>query len=143
MKKLPIFFYNQESNYTIKHKNRLRNWINTSILSEGHELDTLNFIFCSDEYLLKMNEQYLHHDTYTDIITFDNSEKPNTIAGDIFISIDRVRENAKIFETSLANELQRVIIHGTLHLLGYPDKTKKAKKLMTEKEDEYLKQRNF
>jgi probable rRNA maturation factor len=143
MKKLPIYFYNQESNYTIKQKNRLRNWINGTILSEDHELDTLNFIFCSDEYLLKMNEQYLHHNTYTDIITFDNSEMPRTIAGDIFISIDRVRENAKIFETSLANELQRVIIHGTLHLLGYPDKTKKAKKLMTEKEDKYLKQRNF
>lgn len=140
MKKLPIYFYQQETTYTVKQKNNLRNWINRTILTEGYELQTLNFIFCSDEYLLKMNEQYLKHDTYTDIITFDNSETPNLIAGDIFISIDRIRDNAKSFKTTFTNELHRVIIHGTLHLLGYADKTNKAKKLMTEKEDEYLNQ---
>lgn len=143
MKKLPIYFYQQESTYILKQKNILRNWINRTILTEGHQLQILNFIFCSDEYLLKINEQYLHHDTYTDIITFDNSETPNNIAGDIFISIDRIRENAKFFKTTFSNELHRVIIHGTLHLLGYADKTAKAKKLMTEKEDEYLNLREF
>ena len=143
MKKLPIYFYQQESTYILKQKNILRNWINRTILTEGHQLQILNFIFCSDEYLLKINEQYLHHDTYTDIITFDNSEMPNNIAGDIFISIDRIRENAKFFKTTFRNELHRVIIHGTLHLLGYADKTAKAKKLMTEKEDEYLNLREF
>lgn len=143
MKKLPIYFYQQESTYILKQKNILRNWINRTILTEGHQLQILNFIFCSDEYLLKINEQYLHHDTYTDIITFDNSETPNNIAGDIFISIDRIRENAKFFKTTFSNELHRVVIHGTLHLLGYADKTAKAKKLMTEKEDEYLNLREF
>lgn len=143
MKKLPIYFYQQESTYILKQKNILRNWINRTILTEGHQLQILNFIFCSDEYLLKINEQYLHHDTYTDIITFDNSEMPNNIAGDIFISIDRIRENAKFFKTTFSNELHRVIIHGTLHLLGYADKTAKAKKLMTVKEDEYLNLRGF
>ena len=143
MKKLPIYFYQQESTYILKQKNILRNWINRTILTEGHQLQILNFIFCSDEYLLKINEQYLHHDTYTDIVTFDNSEMPNNIAGDIFISIDRIRENAKFFKTTFSNELHRVVIHGTLHLLGYADKTAKAKKLMTEKEDEYLNLREF
>ena len=143
MKKLPIYFYQQESTYILKQKNILRNWINRTILTEGHQLQVLNLIFCSDEYLLKINEQYLHHDTYTDIITFDNSETPNNIAGDIFISIDRIRENAKFFKTTFSNELHRVVIHGTLHLLGYADKTAKAKKLMTEKEDEYLNLREF
>ena len=143
MKKLPIYFYQQESTYILKQKNILRYWINRTILTEGHQLQILNFIFCSDEYLLKINEQYLHHDTYTDIITFDNSETPNNIAGDIFISIDRIRENAKFFKTTFSNELHRVVIHGTLHLLGYADKTAKAKKLMTEKEDEYLNLREF
>jgi rRNA maturation RNase YbeY len=143
MKKLPIYFYNQETNYSVKQKKNLRNWINHTILNEGQELQTLNFIFCSDEYLFQMNEQYLNHDTYTDIITFDNSELPNLISGDIFISIDRIRENAKNFQTTFTNELHRVIIHGTLHLLGYADKTNKAKRLMTEKEDEYLYKRGF
>lgn len=143
MKKLSIYFYNQDTSYTLKQKNKVRNWITRTILTEGYALQNLNFIFCSDDYLLKLNEQYLNHDTYTDIITFDNSEIPNLITGDIFISIDRIRENAKSFKTTFTNELHRVIIHGTLHLLGYADKTAKAKNLMTEKEDEYLNQRRF
>ncbi len=138
MKKLPIFFYQQDISYTLKHKNSLRQWIHQTILHENHQLQSLNFIFCSDTYLLSLNRQYLQHDTYTDIITFDNSETPNLIAGDIFISIDRVRENAKTFNTTFSHELHRVMIHGTLHLLGYKDKSAKAKKIMTQKEDEYL-----
>jgi rRNA maturation RNase YbeY len=93
--------------------------------------------------LLQINQQYLDHDTYTDIITFDNSEKEKVIEGDIFISIDRIRENAEKFGTGETDELQRVIIHGALHLLGYKDKTPAAKKSMTSKEDHYLGIRNF
>ncbi|TAF46519.1 MAG: rRNA maturation RNase YbeY [Sphingobacteriales bacterium] len=141
MKKLPIFFYQQEVSYTLKHKNKLRQWINQTILHEKHQLESLNFIFCSDNYLLTLNRQYLHHNTYTDIITFDNSETSGLIIGDIFISIDRIKENAKTFNSSFTNELHRVMIHGTLHLLGYKDKSAKAKKLMTQKEDEYLRER--
>lgn len=138
MKKLPIFFYLQNFSYTLKQKNKLRQWINKAIVKENHQLQTLNFILCNDDYLLTLNRQYLQHDTYTDIITFDNSEKLNLIKGDIFISLDRIKENATTFKTSKTNELHRVMIHGTLHLLGYKDKSAKTKKLMTKKENEYL-----
>jgi rRNA maturation RNase YbeY len=94
-------------------------------------------IFCSDEYLLDVNKKYLNHDYYTDIITFDYVED-KIISGDIFISSDRVRENANQFNVSFEMELFRIIIHGILHLLGYKDKTKKDKSLMTEKENFYL-----
>ncbi|WP_395804728.1 rRNA maturation RNase YbeY, partial [Daejeonella sp.] len=93
--------------------------------------------------LLSINQQFLNHDTYTDIITFDNSDKEGLIIGDIFISVDRVQDNAESFKTELEDELQRVMIHGTLHLLGYPDKGKEAKVIMTQKEDFYLSKRGF
>lgn len=143
MKKLPIHFFEQDVVCTIKKKNKLRNWINTTINAENFKLDHLNFIFCADDYLLKINLEFLNHDTLTDIITFDNSEVETLVAGEIYISIDRLRENAKIFNTKFTDELHRVIIHGTLHLLGYQDKSAKAKKLMTKKEDEYLAKRCF
>ncbi|MGZ3836667.1 MAG: rRNA maturation RNase YbeY, partial [Mucilaginibacter sp.] len=106
-------------------------------------LKELNYIFCSDQYLLQINQQYLDHDTYTDIVTFDNSDIAKVIVGDIFISIDRIRENAAKFNTGEVNELHRVIIHGALHLLGYTDKKADSKKTMTAKEDHYLSLRNF
>ena len=143
MKRLPIHFFFEETSFTLKSKTNLRNWINSTIEAEKHILNELNFIFCSDDYLLEINQQYLKHDTYTDIITFDNSEEKGQIYGDIFISIDRIRENAKTFKVSFSDELHRVIIHGTLHLLGYPDKKKEEKALMTEKENHYLALRNF
>ncbi|MDA9554667.1 rRNA maturation RNase YbeY [Pelobium sp.] len=143
MKRLPIHFFFEETSFILKSKTNLRNWINRTIEAEKHQLNELNFIFCSDDYLLEINQQYLKHDTYTDIITFDNSEEKGQIYGDIFISIDRIRENAKTFKVSFPNELHRVIIHGTLHLLGYPDKKKEEKALMTEKENQYLALRNF
>jgi len=102
----------------------------------------LNFIFCSDNYLLKINVEHLNHDTYTDIITFDYS-KEDRISGDIFISIDRVEENAKSHKTSFENELHRVIIHGVLHLLGYGDKEPGQKAEMRQKEDFCLSLRDF
>lgn len=138
MKKLPINFFQENIKYELKNKNKVRKWLNDTIISENYELETLNFIFCSDDYLLTINLEYLNHDTLTDIITFDNSTTKNTIAGDIYISLDRVKENAKIFNTKLTDELHRVIIHGTLHLLGYDDKSAKTKTKMTKAEDKFL-----
>lgn len=138
MRKAPVYFFSEEVKYTVKNKILIRNWINDTIIAEGYQLEELNFILCSDEYLLAMNQQYLKHDTYTDVITFDNSEGLKTILGDIFISIERIQENARQFKTTTQQELCRVMIHGTLHLLGYPDKGKAAKTLMTQKEDQYL-----
>lgn len=143
MSRLPIQFFSEETSFSPKAKTALRSWINETILSEKHQLQELNFIFCSDEYLLKINQQYLDHDTYTDIITFDHSEFKGEIYGDIFISIDRVKENAKTFQTTTLNELHRVIIHGTLHLLGFTDKKNADKEKMTAKENQYLAIRNF
>lgn len=137
-----INFFTEEVKYKLNHKLSLKRWIKETINAENYVLDELNFILCSDEYLLKINREYLNHDTYTDVITFDNSEQLKIITGDIFISLDRIRENALKYDHDTADELQRVMIHGTLHLLGYKDKGKVAKLLMTEKEDFYLAKRH-
>lgn len=138
-----IHFFEEDIHFKLKDKNKVKAWIKATIESEGYQLEELNYIFCSDAYLLEINRQYLDHDTFTDIITFDNSEKEKVVTGDIFISIDRIRENAAKFDTGLVNELHRVVIHGALHLLGYTDKTAASKKVMTSKEDHYLGIRNF
>lgn len=137
-----INFFTEEVKYKLNHKLSLKRWIKETINAEDYVLDELNFILCSDEYLLKINREYLNHDTYTDVITFDNSEQLKIITGDIFISLDRIRENALKYDHDPADELHRVMIHGTLHLLGYKDKGKVAKLLMTEKEDFYLAKRH-
>lgn len=98
----------------------------------------INIIFCSDTYLYKLNYDYLGHDTFTDIITFDQSEKDQALEGDIFISVERAKENAQAFEVSLEQELSRLMVHGMLHLIGYSDKTKDQKKEMRIKEEAYL-----
>jgi len=133
-----INFFTEDITYTLKHKTIIKKWIEATIIAEGYKLEELNFILCSDEYLLHINQDFLQHDDYTDVITFDNSEELKTIVGDIFISLERIKENANTFKSTTLKELCRVIIHGTLHLLGYKDKTKAAKTLMTEKEDFYL-----
>lgn len=133
-----INFFTEDINYTLKNKTIIKKWIESTIIEEGYCLSELNFILCSDEYLLRINQDYLQHDDYTDVITFDNSEEPKTIVSDIFISLERIKENALNFKSTTVNELCRVMIHGTLHLLGYLDKTKAAKKEMTAKEDFYL-----
>lgn len=139
-----IHFFSEDIAFTLKEKQKVREWIATTIQKEGFiRIGELNFIFCSDEYLHTINKQYLNHDTYTDIVTFDSSEEEQVIAGDVFISIDRIRENAKQFATLERDELHRVIIHGVLHLCGYFDKKKDDKVLMTQKEDYYLKVRAF
>ena len=133
-----IAFYTESIKYTLKEKNKIREWINLAIASEKKTTGTINIIFCSDKYLLKLNKEYLKHNYFTDIITFDNSENKRSISGDIFISIDRVKENAKDFSKSVKNELLRVMIHGILHLIGYKDKSSQQKILMNSKEDYYL-----
>lgn len=138
MSKIAVNFFTEDISYTLKQKTRIRTWLLETIKAEGYVLEELNFILCSDEYLLNMNQQFLNHDTYTDVITFDNSETAKTIVGDIFISIERIQENAREFKSSIAVELCRVMVHGTLHLLGYKDKSKAQKTLMTQKEDHYL-----
>jgi len=138
-----IQFFEEDIAYKLKNKTAVRKWITNTIKSEGYSLQELTYVFCTDEYLLGINQQYLDHDTYTDIITFDNSEEEGLIVGDIFISIERIKENAAKFAVTETQELHRVMIHGALHLLGYKDKSVADKKKMTLKEDHYLGERNF
>ena len=119
-----------------------KKYINQLILNELSILGNINIIFCSDEYLLKINKQYLEHDYYTDIITFNYVEN-DIIAGDLFISYERIKENAESYETEVKREVVRVVFHGILHLVGYNDKTESEKKIMREKEDFYLQRVNF
>jgi len=138
-----IQFFEEDIAYKLKNKTGVRQWVTDTIIAEGYKLKELTYIFCSDAHLLQINLQYLDHDTYTDIVTFDNSANEGVIVGDIFISIDRIRENALKFNVTEITELHRVIIHGVLHLLGYTDKSVSAKKKMTQKEDFYLSKRGF
>ena len=138
-----INFFEEDIAFKLKNKIAIRKWITGAIIAEGYKLEELNYIFCSDNYLLQINQQYLDHDTYTDIVTFDNSEEEGLIVSDIFISVDRTRENAAKFVVTEAQELHRVMIHGALHLLGYKDKSVADKKKMTSKEDFYLEKRDF
>jgi len=135
----PIIEFNKTNiSFELKHKTKVRAWIEASVKEEGYNLDNLSYIFCDDKYLLKLNKDYLNHDTFTDIITFDYSEKKGIINGEIYISIDRVKANAKEFKSTFINELHRVMIHGILHLCGYKDKSSKQKLEMRAKEDYYL-----
>lgn len=139
-----IQFFSEDIDFTLKEKQKVRQWIAAVIKTEGFKrIGELNFIFCSDSYLLEINKQYLDHDTFTDIVTFDSSENQDTIAGDIFISIDRIDDNATKFSVTQRDELHRVIIHGVLHLCGYLDKKKEDKDLMTQKENSSLQARLF
>jgi probable rRNA maturation factor len=133
-----INFFSQLDSFKIPQPRKTSSWIQVAIKKEKRKLRQLNFIFCSDEDLLKVNIQYLNHKTYTDIITFDNSDIEGELEGDIFISIDRVRENAENLNLPFLDEYHRVIIHGVLHLIGYSDKTSVKKKEMRKKEDAYL-----
>jgi len=115
----------------------ISNWLSNVALSENKNIDTISVIFCSDDYLLSVNKEYLNHDYYTDIITFDYSVDTE-ISGDLFISIDRVKENSTEFNVPFLNELHRVLVHGVLHLCGYGDKSPVEETLMRSKEDFYL-----
>lgn len=129
-----MILFHKETNFELKQKTIYKHWIKSIILDLKKRVGEINYIFCDDEYLLEMNQKYLKHDTYTDIITFDYSEK-NVISGDIFISIERVKENSTKFSKGFEEELHRVLAHGILHLCGFKDKTSKESTLMREKED--------
>lgn len=131
-----INFYSENS-FEISTVSNYETWIKEVIISEGKKTGEINFIFCDDDYLLELNQKYLQHDTYTDIISFDSSVG-NILNGDIFISTQRVAENAGKYEVSFSEELKRVIIHGVLHFCGYKDKSKEEAQLMRRKEEEKM-----
>ncbi len=133
-----IGFFNEDITFKFQGKNNFKSWLKKVSEKEGFRINNLNYIFCSDEYLHKINLEYLDHDTFTDIITFDNSEDESTIEGDIFISIDRVRENSQTLNTVFDEELKRVIVHGLLHLCGYDDHSIEEKIEMRRLESEYI-----
>jgi rRNA maturation RNase YbeY len=132
-----ISFTSVETKFSLKNKRKVQNWIKSILEAESKKAGDITYVFCTDTYLGEMNEKYLKHHTLTDIITFDYSEK-GILAGDICISIERVRENSTLFKTSFSGELGRVMAHGVLHLCGYKDKTEEEKKQMRAKEDFYL-----
>ncbi len=136
-----IEFYS-ETDFNIEDTKALSHWISKIILHENHELGDLTYVFCDDAYLHKLNLQFLNHDTLTDIISFDNS-LGKQIHGEIYISVERVRENAGTYQVAFLEELHRVIIHGVLHFCGYKDKTKKQQETMSRKENEALDLRTF
>jgi len=133
-----IAFFNETSFVFPYHKSKVKQWVKQIALSEGKKIGDINYIFCDDVYLHKINVQYLQHDTLTDIITFDYTEGI-TLNSDIYISIERVRENADVFGVTFEQELLRVLAHGILHLCGYKDKTPADSELMRAKEDEKTK----
>lgn len=138
-----IRFFTEEIEFSLPHPRKTSRWVKLVADAENASVGALNFIFCNDAYLHDINVRFLKHDTYTDIITFDSSTAPGDIAGDVFISVDRVRENAAKFNVPFDEELHRVIVHGVLHLLGYSDKTVPQRAAMRKKEDAYLSLRGF
>lgn len=133
-----IRFFFPYNNFSLTRRNELKGFIQYLFKKENTQLNSLNYIFCSDEYLLPINQQFLNHDTYTDIVTFPLNESGEPVEGEIYISIERVRENALTQGTSFVSELHRVIFHGALHLCGYKDKLKDDKLTMRTMEDRYL-----
>ena len=134
--------FNYETNFKLEVTKKIAHWISGSIINETYKEGEINFIFSDDDYLLGLNVKYLKHNTLTDIISFDYSIG-KIVSGDIYISIDRIKENALKYNVNVDDELHRVIIHGILHFCGYKDKTKEDKLLMREKEDYYLSLRTF
>ena len=136
-----LTFHTEDIDFELDNTKKVEQWILQTIENEGGILSFINYIFCSDTYLHRINVEYLDHDTYTDIITFPYSDE--TIESDIFISIDRIRENAKTFNVTFERELHRVMIHGVLHLLGYGDKTEEEQKRMRAREDFWLERKTI
>ena len=138
-----IHFFKEEIHFRLNQQDELRKWIRKVIRHHQFELNEINFIFCSDEYLLQLNSQFLDHHYFTDVITFDNSEKKKTVYGDIYISYPRILENSKLFKSNPKDELHRVMVHGVLHLLGLNDKKNEQRIRMKKAEDEWLGKRKF
>ena len=136
---MKIFFNQADKGTTLNHKTVLKAFLEKQLLKEGVKIELLQYVFCSDEHLLGINKLYLNHDYYTDIISFDLSEQKNLLIGDVYISVDRVKENAKSLGILYKNELLRVIFHGALHFCGYKDKKPADVKAMRAMEDKWLK----
>jgi probable rRNA maturation factor len=135
---MALRFFNEDHSYKPKAKRTLLLWLKQVALQEGYPLGDINYIFCSDEYLLQVNQQYLQHDFYTDVITFPLSDNELTISGDIFMSIPRIEENALSLGIAFEHEFKRVLVHALLHLFGYLDELPSQKEEMRVLEDKYL-----
>lgn len=133
-----ISFNKADATATLGNRVALKSFIEKRVKKEGYSIETLTYVFCSDKYLLKMNKDFLSHNYYTDIISFDLSENPGNLIGEVYISVDRVKDNAKTLGTSLKEELHRVIFHGALHFCGYKDKKPSDAKKMRQMEDLWL-----
>ena len=133
-----IHFHIEEIDFKVPTPLKIKKWLTATAEQEGYSIQEINYIFCSDAYLLQINKDYLNHNDLTDIITFDNSEEEGLIEADIFISIDRVRENAQDFNEAFEREFKRVMVHGLLHLVGYGDKSPQEKTEMRKREEAYL-----
>lgn len=139
LKNIMAVHFHYQTPVTLTRRTELKKFIQALFKRENTPMDTLAIIYCTDEYLLDINKQFLQHDFYTDIVTFNLAEsKANPVVGELYISVHRVKENARSVSQTSSRELHRVIFHGALHLCGYKDKTKKDKHLMTAKEEEYL-----
>jgi probable rRNA maturation factor len=135
---MAVQFFFLQTSISLKNRSKLKTFIKDLFKNEKQNLHRLNYIFCSDEHLLSINKEFLNHDFYTDIITFDLSESKDRVDGEIYISLDRVRDNAQNFDTGLNKELHRVIFHGALHLCGYKDKSPRDETAMRVAENKYL-----
>lgn len=143
---MEITFFSEDCVFDYPNTSMIIDWMTNTIVQESAEAGDINIIFCSNQYLLEMNKKYLGHDYFTDIITFDYTEtieNKRVVSGDLFISLDMVRSNSKDFDVSFIDELDRVIIHGVLHLLGYDDHSDEDQLMMSSKEDFYLKKRDL
>ncbi len=136
--KIMINYFSNYKNFELSNPENVTAWIKDAVDREGKRVGEVQYIFCEDEYLLDINKRFLQHDYYTDIVTFPLGESDKIVSGEIYISIDRVHENAEMNRVSFENELSRVIIHGVLHLIGYDDHSEEEKKEMRSKEDYYL-----
>lgn len=134
-------FHSESTDFSLDQSKDIENWLLETCRSNQKSIDTIDFIFCSDDYLLEINKEYLNHDYYTDIITFPLGSDP--IVANVFISVDRVKENAQLYQEEFIDELHRVMVHGILHLIGYGDKTEKEQEIMRERENFFLSQRSF
>jgi len=137
-KKTKIYFYSHDIPTNLKNATNLKEFIESIFKKEMQKIDSINYIFCSDKAVLEINKKYLNHDFYTDVITFNLSSNNKPISGEVYISIERVRDNAKQLGVSIKSELHRILFHAALHLCGYNDKKKKDKEIMRKRENELL-----
>ena len=138
-----IHFFKEGIHFRLNHQDELRKWIRSVVIHYQFRLNEINIIFCTDQYLLQLNKKFLNHHYFTDVITFDNSNKKKSVSADIFVSYPRVTENAARLKVSRKDELHRVMIHGVLHLVGFKDKTGKESNTITKTEDFWLLKRKF